>query len=307
MLNPTAGGGRGRSAGAALEAALADAGHVVIHLSSHTSSEALAKARSAVAQGLDALVVVGGDGVVHLGVQAVARTTVAMGVVPIGTGNDFARAVGLPHRIDHAIDRVLQGLEGQSSPVDLLRVSGDGVEGNPRWVATAVCAGLDASVTARANAMRRPRGSARYPLAALVEIARYRSWGYRVQVRNSADEIVLDWRSRGALVTVANGPTFGGGIRVAPRARLDDGELDVILARDIGRLTAARLFPALLTGRHLRSRHLTAAVGCEVRIDGCEGPRIGPPVYGDGEWIGSLPVRVEVVPGALALLGGRFT
>ncbi|GAA3662700.1 diacylglycerol/lipid kinase family protein [Microbacterium marinilacus] len=337
VVNPAAGRGAGRRVGVDVARALDEAGHVLVGLSALSAEDALAQVGHALAEGLDALVVVGGDGMVHLGVQALAGTQVPLGIIPVGTGNDFAAAAGIPRDTAGAVSILLRGLRRGGRSVDLLRVTGGGVDrapgvrdsgggvlGGTRWVAGAVSAGLDAAVNARANGMRWPHGSARYVLAALREIFAYRSWDYALEAtgvtvardgrgRTSFPGMrlgdaeaggagALRWKSRGALVTAANGRSIGGGIRIAPSARVDDGLLDLVMARDVGRLTAARLFPLMLLGAHLRSRHLRAVRARKVTVRSGRADAATPPVYGDGEPIGTLPIQVEVFPGSLTLL-----
>ncbi|MFL0410307.1 diacylglycerol/lipid kinase family protein [Microbacterium paludicola] len=327
VVNPTAGGGTAKEVGAQLARRLVDAGFDVIGLSALSADVALDNVRGRLSE-LDYLVVVGGDGMVHLGIQAVAATQIPLGIIPVGTGNDFAAAARLHADPDRAIEKLVAGITAGTTPraVDLLRVEGTGVIDGGCWVAGAVSAGIDAAVNARANRMRFPRGSSRYVIAAIREILGYRSWGYRLTIegvaptppqraeletfpgllmgaRDDHGEHTLTWEQRGALVTAANGSTFGGGIRVAPNARIDDGSLELVLARDVGRLTAARLFPLMIAGAHLRSPHLRAISARAVTIDSLDGPASSPVVYGDGERIGALHIRVQVHRGALRLLG----
>lgn len=331
LVNPTSGGGRGKKAGAQVAQALGRRGHRVVDLSALTAEAASVNVRDAVGE-IDALIVVGGDGMVHLGIQALAETSVPLGVVPVGTGNDFAAALGIAGPPGRVIREIIDRLStaGGARRIDLLRVTGDGLgRGGVRWVGGAVSAGLDAAVNARANRLRFSRGSARYIVAAAWEILAYRSWAYDVMVRgalvtpprrerldgfagmavhdanahpHAAGDATVTWAERGALVTVANTPTIGGGIRVAPDARLDDALLDVVIARDVGRSTAARLFPLLVVGAHLRSSQIRTVQGREVAIASPAGAAHAPEVYGDGEQLGTLPVRVELRPGALAVL-----
>ena len=326
VVNPAAGGGTAKEVGASFARTVVDAGCEIVGLSALSADVALSNVRDALHH-IDALVVVGGDGIVHLGVQAVAQTDVPLGLIPVGTGNDFAAATGVPLVPADAIAAVMRRLVDGTAPrsLDLLRLEGAGVEGGaPRWVAGAVSAGLDAAVNARANRMRFPKGASKYVVAAVREILSYRSWGYRLQVEGVdltppqraqlerfpgltiepavRGENRLTWESRGALVTAANSSTIGGGIRVAPDALLDDGLLDLILARDVGALTAGKLFPLMIAGRHLRSDDLRAIRARTVTLESSDAPAEWPAVYGDGERVGTLPVRVEVVPGALRLL-----
>jgi diacylglycerol kinase (ATP) len=325
VVNPTAGGGRAKDVGARFARDLTSAGLQVVGLSALGAEAALENVRRALPS-IEALVVVGGDGMVHLGIQALAETSVPLGVLPVGTGNDFAGVVGIPRSPRKASAELARRLREREAPrsVDLLRVQGPGVQGDrgdTRWVAGAVSAGLDAAVNARANALRFPRGSSRYVVSAVREILGYRAWTYRLRAdgvplsaaqraalaefpgvsigrADAGGEYAVSWDQRGALVTAANGARIGGGIRVAPSARVDDGYLDLVLARDVGRLTAARLFPLLLAGAHLRSTHLRAMTARAVTIESIDAPA----VYGDGERIGSAPVQVEVLAGALRLL-----
>jgi diacylglycerol kinase (ATP) len=165
LTNPTSGKGKGaRNRDVAL-ARLRESGFVVRNLQGRDGDEALDLARGCVADGVEALVLCGGDGLVHLGVQAVAGTGVPLGLIPSGTGNDVARYLGLP-RTDPlaAADRVIAS---RRRTIDLAR-SGD------RWFVTVLAAGFDAIVNERANAMTWPRGQMRYNLATLAELRTFR-------------------------------------------------------------------------------------------------------------------------------------
>ncbi|MCL1871849.1 MAG: diacylglycerol kinase [Promicromonosporaceae bacterium] len=337
VVNPTAGKGRGARVGRDVVDRLVATGHDVYDLSGHTADLALEHARRAVADGLDALVVVGGDGMVHLGVQAVAGTPTPLGIVAVGTGNDFAGKVGLPVGQAHAgVATLLTALEAGAAgvrAVDAIHVTGDGLShrktagGASRWVAGAVSAGLDAAVNERANAMLRPKGSARYVVAALREIAAYRAWQYQLTFEHvdadpaalaalctlegmhddgpepDGDGRRLRWNAPGALVTAANGSTIGGGIPVAPLADISDGLLDVVLAGDVGRAGASVLFPMILAGgRHLGHDRVRVVRARAVRIDPADGASHLPSAFGDGEHLGTLPLRAELRPGALHVL-----
>ncbi|MCK0115430.1 diacylglycerol kinase [Isoptericola sp. S6320L] len=323
VVNPVAGGGRGARAGRELLDALRAAGHDATDLSGRDLQQATARARTAVATGsLDALVVVGGDGMVHLGTQAVAGTGTPLGVVAVGTGNDFATCLGLPVR-DHvaAGSGLLAALAaGAERTVDAIRVTSPGRP--DRWVAGAVSAGLDAAVNARANAMRHPRGPARYTLAALAEIVAFRAWAYTLHLEDVTDAADLPltqpdggtgartWTGRAAMVTAANTDRIGGGIRVAPHASVDDGLLDVLVAPVLTRAGAATIFPLMFSGRHvhrrdvhlLRARAVTIAPAPPPAADLPAGTTSLPEAHGDGERLGPLPVTARAVPGAVRLL-----
>jgi diacylglycerol kinase (ATP) len=226
--------------------------------------------------GLDVLVVLGGDGAVHQAVQFCAGTEVALGLVPSGTGNDFARALAVP------ASPLLAG--GRRRRVDLGR-TGD------TWFATVLCTGFDARVTERANRMRWPSGPRRYDLAILAELAALRA--RPVAVRAGAELCELE----ATLVAVGNTAWYGGGIPICPSATPEDGLLDVTVVGRVSRRELVRLLPSLRAGGHLDHpavHHLRAD-----RV-GIEGPRW--PVYADGEPLGPLPVAVRSVQGALTVL-----
>lgn len=314
VINPTAGKGRGYRAGHSALAALNAAGHHVHNLSAPTYPRAAAAASAAVGAGdLDALVVVGGDGMVHLGVNAVAGSQVPLAVVAVGTGNDFARAAGLPVADPRAgVQAVLDGLECAPVRLDAGVVTQGG---RSIWFAGVVSAGLDAAVNAQANRVSWPAGRARYVRAALTQIAQFRPYGYRVSVWGApvGDEVAgvaiahgsdgaRVWQSRGTVVAVANTGQIGGGIRVAPAASLTDGLLDVVVASEFSRMGAARIFPSMYTGQHLRHPRVGVMAAQRVLIEAWGEP-VPPAAFADGEQIGTAPLQAHVVAGALGVIG----
>jgi diacylglycerol kinase (ATP) len=282
LTNPTAGRGRARRVRDTALPLLHGAGWRVRILEGRDASDATDLARKAVADGIDALVVCGGDGLVHLALQAVAGTDVPLGILPAGTGNDAARSIGIPLRDPVAAVRRL--LSWQPRRIDLAR-SGD------RWFATVLAAGFDAVVNERANKMTWPRGQMRYNLATIAELRTFAPLRY---------ELSLDGEQRqleAMLVAVGNGPSFGGGLRIAEGASLDDGLLDVVVIGPISKPQLVRTYPKLFKGTHVDhpqfSRHRVRRV--TVACPGIVG-------YADGERFGALPLTVECVPQALEVL-----
>ncbi|WP_336707291.1 diacylglycerol/lipid kinase family protein [Oerskovia sp. USHLN155] len=329
VVNPTADRGRGRGDGARTLALLREAGHHVLDLSAPNAPLALENARDAVASGMqvDALVVVGGDGMVHLGVNAVAGTGIPLGVVAAGTGNDFAAALDLPvHDVPAAVEILLDALSARRAGTGGVRVV-DAARAEPldahlaprpgrgRWFCGVLSAGLDAAVNAHANALTWPRGSAKYVRAVASELARFRPYGYRItadlapgtapDMPDVAHPFV--WTSPGTLVAVANGYRFGGGVQIAPDARIDDGLLDLVTAGPLTRLGAARIFPGMYQGKHVHHPAVDLRNVTSVLLEATDAGRPPPPAFADGERISHLPVRVTVVPGALHVLDGRVT
>ena len=281
LTNPTSGKGKGARARSAALERLRGAGLTVRDLSGRDADEAQDLARAAVADGVEALVVVGGDGMVHLGVQAVADTGTPLGIIPAGTGNDVARYFDLPRKdAVAAADRVVAG---QTRVVDLARCGS-------KYFATVLAAGFDALVNERANRMTWPRGQMRYNLATLAELRVFKPLHYTLD---------LDGRQKtldAMLVAVGNGPSFGGGLRITEGALLDDGLLDVVVIKPMSRGGLVRTYPKLFKGTHVthpqyehhRVRSVTVASP-------------GITTYADGERFGELPLTIECAPGALTV------
>lgn len=294
-INPTASFGRNRDAGRIAVEALRDAGHAVVPLSEATYPALEAAARAAIDAGVDAVVVVGGDGMVHLGTNLVAGTGIPLGIVPAGSGNDLARGLGLAHDdIPAAVAALVAGIAAPPRVIDAGRLRWRDTAGEARgcWFAGALSAGFDAKVNERANLMRRPRGASRYVWAILAELARLKRVSYALEVDG------VPWHTDGLLVAAANNTSLGGGIRLAAAARLDDGLLDVVVVTPVGRLRFLRLLPLAIKGEHLGLPQVTVRRARRVVIDARQ-PIVA---YADGERISRLPVEVEIVPGALHVL-----
>lgn len=258
-------------------------GHAVVRVPEDSPSAAVDAARVAIADGADRLVIVGGDGTVHQGIQAAAGTGVTVGVVPAGSGNDFATAMGLPLDGERAIERAL----GAGSAIDLIRV-GD------RFGATVATLGLSVDVTVRAGRLRWPRGGAKYTVATLLELPRLRRYPLRLTVDGEPMTVSPN------LVGIANTPMFGGGMRIAPSADACDGVLDIVLIGPSSRRTMLWLLPRAGNGGHIGHRDVRELRGTRIEIDADEPFRVDV----DGEPAGCLPIVVEVVPRALVLAHG---
>lgn len=307
LVNPTAGAGRGARTGAATLDRLRRRGHDVRVLESAVPG-ASSPGRDAVGAALarrtpgltpddvDGLVVVGGDGTVHAGLQLTAGTDLPLGIVPAGSGDDVAASLGLPRRdVDGSVRALEDALARGPRRVDAV-LAGTPGDASGTWFAGVLSCGFDAAVNARANAMR-GGGRARYLRAVAAELGRFAPYGYRLTL----DDAV--WESAGTLVAVANAPRFGGGIRIAPGAVLDDGLLDVVVAGPFTRRGVAAVLPGAYLGRHVRHPAVQVLRTRSVLIEA--DPRWGgpPPVaFADGERLGPLALHARVQPGALAVL-----
>ncbi|MFD4324104.1 diacylglycerol/lipid kinase family protein [Nocardioides sp. NPDC058538] len=282
LANPTAGRGHADQIFDAVTARLAASGAVVEHLIGDDAEHALELARKAAADGVDTVVTLGGDGMVHVAVQALAETEVSLGVVPLGTGNDFARALGIPAGDPLAAADVV--VRNHPRRIDLGR-SGDS------WFATVLAAGFDAAVNERANAMRWPHGDLRYTLAALSVIRSWKPVPYRLEI----DGVVREQEAM--LLAIANTESYGGGLRIAADCDPADGLLDVILIKPVSRLEFLRVFPGVR-----QAKHLTHPAFERIHARRIKASAPGVIAYSDGERLGPLPLDVECVPSALGVL-----
>ncbi len=287
FVNPTAGRGRGAHAAQPAARALREAGFAVRSVVGSDAADALARAREAVEGGTGALVAVGGDGMVSLALRAVAGTTTPLGVVAVGTGNDFARATGLPVRRPGAAgERIADALlNGRTRALDLGR-AGD------RWFATVLASGFDSRVNERGNRMRWPTGRLRYDAAMVAELASLRPIAYRMRLDDGPEQEVA-----ATLIAVGNAPSYGGGMRICPGAALDDGLLDVTVVGPCDRTTLLRVFPRVYRGSHVGHPVVTTHRAARVTL-----AAEGMTAWADGERVGPLPVTARSVPGAVRLL-----
>lgn len=293
-VNPRAAFGANPAAGGRVVELLRAAGQRPCLLEAGSYAELRADVQRVLDAGqADALLMVGGDGMVHLGINALAGLEVPLGLIPAGTGNDAARSWGVP--VGDLSAAVAAFLSGAHRPrtVDLGRVRNADSE---EYFAAALSAGFDAVVNERANGWSWPKGRSRYNLAILRELAVFRPLHYRLEVDGVTEEI------EAMLVAVANGQSFGGGMKITPEAQIDDGELDLFVVAPISRGKLVTLFPKVFQGKHVGHPAVSIRRVRSVRIE-LLGSNAGLVGYSDGERFGSLPVQVDIVPGALTLWG----
>ncbi|MEV4066133.1 diacylglycerol/lipid kinase family protein [Nonomuraea dietziae] len=280
LVNPAARGGRTLRLLAPLVRRLRQGGAEVSVIVGDGPADALDRACTAVAERPDALVAFGGDGLVHLALQAVAGGEVPLGIIPAGTGNDFAAALGLTGR-----DPVKTILRGKARAIDAARVGPD------EWFASVVCCGFDSRVNERANALTWPPGMAKYLLAAAGELRDFRPIPFRITLDGRVVE------QEAMLVAVGNTRSYGAGMRICPTAEPDDGLLDVTILGAVGKSAFVRSFPRVYKGAHGAHPAVTMVRARTVTL---EAPDVV--AYADGERIGPLPLTCAVSPGALRVL-----
>ena len=313
LSNPSSGRGRHAAADDVARQVLIEAGHEVLHVRGSSYEQARHAGRALLGDGprrnVEALVVVGGDGMVHLGVDIVATSGVPLGIVATGTGNDIARHFGLPSRDAAASTRLInQALSGEGAikatdAIYASRPDGTLLAPQRRWSLAVVSAGVDAAVNARANTLTWPAREGRYVRALAAELAALAPYGYRV----TTDENT--WEGPALLLAVANTRYVGGGMDLAPQADPADGLLEVLRLDPVSRARLIALFRRLSQGTHLTDPAVHVERSRSVIIEALDertgrdrGLRPPPHPFADGEPLAELPLRLEAVPDAVQLL-----
>ncbi len=286
IVNPTAGGGRAAKLLPWLRERLQLRPDARLQVTARPGdAEAWA---AGVAGEHDRVVAVGGDGTVQeiLNGLLTGGSGSTLGIVPVGSGNDLARSLGLP--ADPGAAWTVAVGRTESAPDALLAHRGDGAE---RWFASAGGVGFDAEVASAMVARRAwQRGRAGYLASAVVELWRYTNRPVRITIDGSEPI-----ERRILLLAISNGAYYGGGMHISPGAQADDGLMDLCIVGDLGRLAALRQVPSLYRGTHIRHVAVETRRARVVEIDGDADTC----VHLDGEPFGMLPVRVELRHAAL--------
>jgi YegS/Rv2252/BmrU family lipid kinase len=230
----------------------------------------------------EAVVAVGGDGLVGCLAGALRNAPVPLGIVPGGRGNDFARVLGIPKAIPDAIRIVLDGQERLLDVAD--------ADGQP-FVGIASL-GFDSDANRIANETRFIKGNLVYVVAALRALAAWKHATFRVTVDGEEHSV------RGYSVAVGNSKAYGGGMFLIPHASLDDGRLDVFLSTEASKLSFLKGVPKVFKGTHVDTPSVRFLSGEVVEVD-ADRPFT---VYADGDPIGQLPITVRVTPRCLRVL-----
>jgi diacylglycerol kinase (ATP) len=282
----------GKAEGAKAIELFTAAGIAVVDLTGATMSEANANARHAINDNqVDGIVVVGGDGIAHLGVNLCAGTELPLGMIGAGTGNDLARSIGMPLNDTAGSVEIILAHLNDPRTVDAVKANTSTGE---FWFFGTISAGFDALVNQRANRWRWPKGPSRYTLAMLAELASFKPIHY---------EATIDGEHRSfqaMLCAVANSESFGGGMRVAPNAIIDDGLLELFIVHSISRPEFIKVFPKVFTGEHIHHPAVEIIQAKHVKISSGNMP-----AYSDGEAVGSSPVSAQIMPGSLRVFAPR--
>jgi diacylglycerol kinase (ATP) len=289
LVNPAAGGGRAGGVWERLRPSAERLAPLRVAVAESASGSRHA-VEDALARGCPRVVAVGGDGTAHLAANALldGAADVTLGIVPAGTGSDLARVLRLPRDPAAALRRALLG---PPTAVDAGRCESGG---GGFWFVNIASAGIGGMVDEAVNAQPK-RGRTAFLRATLGALRRYRCVPVRVELDGTS------WYEGPLfLLAVANGTTFGKGMRIAPLARPDDGAFDVVLVGEVAGLELVRRLPQVYLGRHLDARPVRHRRATRVRV----APLAAlPPFDVDGETYRSGEAEFTVRPGALRVAG----
>jgi len=226
----------------------------------------------ALAGAADRVVVVGGDGMVHQAANALVGSSTALGIVSAGTGNDAVTSLGLSDDVDVACKAAL------SDPIAI-----DVIQSGTDVAVTVATAGFSVSVNQRADQMKRIKGGAKYTLSSLMELPKLRRHALAMTLDGEDHEIDAN------LIAIANTRYFGGGMKIAPDAEVNNGQLDVVVIGPAPRVAFTALLPTVFSGRHINSRYVTVYRASSVQLAGKDMD-----LRADGEPFGELPASLTV-------------
>ena len=286
IANPTAGRGDGQEYLKQIKelAQKGGTGHEI--LVTRYPGHASKLARSAAEAGSQLIIVLGGDGTISEVVNGVVGHRLSLGVVSVGTGNDFARTLRLPLRNPQQAWNVIQG--GGTRRLDLGECDG-------RYFISSFGVGFPVDAIRATGRIRFLKGSAAFLLGVVRALWQLQSVPIRIEFDDSSIE------KNCALVLVQNTPYLGGGLCVAPRASVDDGFLDVVVVETLGRLRVLANLPRVYRGRHENHPKFSAFKAKKVIISSPEKLR----TMCDGDLRGCTPSRITVHPGALKVIVGN--
>jgi len=248
-----------------------------------TYEETVTKYRLSIASGkFNKVIAIGGDGLVNLCLQEIAERNIGLAVVPAGTGNDFARAVGSHKKNVETIFNFIASQDPTS--IDLGLVTGDF---GRRWYVQVLSTGFDALVNNLANRITWPRGQIKYTLATILTLARFNPISYELIIDDKTVKQNL------MLLSVANGETYGGGMRICPDASNSDGIFDILLVHPVSKIVLLTIFPKVFAGKHVPHPKIEIIRAKNIKLSA------NASAFADGEFVSKLPIEIANVQNAL--------
>ena len=283
VVNSKAGKGRASKLAGKFEVLLKSNNLPYEIINKATYEETFSEYRLSIASGkFEKVVAIGGDGLVNLCLQEVAEQNIGLSVIPAGTGNDFARAVGSHKKSVNEIFNVVSSQD--PTTIDLGLITG---AFGKRWYVQVLSTGFDALVNNLANRINWPRGQMKYTLATLLTLARFKPIPY---------ELIIDgkqFKQDFMLLSVANGENYGGGMRICPDASNSDGIFDILLVHPVSKIVLLSIFPKVFTGKHVPHPKIDIIRGKKVQLSADAS------AFADGEFVSKLPIEITNVKNAL--------
>ena len=229
------------------------------------------------------IVTVGGDGLLHTLLPTIKEFDIPFTVIPSGTGNDFAREIGAMGKSFH--DHVAT-LERPAHQIDSMVI--DGEFGVSR-ACQVLSLGFDALVNERANRMRKVKGKAKYVVAMIRELPVFKPIHFQLEVDGEK------FSREAMLIAVANGPSYGGGMKILPEAAFDDGMLDILILKRVSIWELIKVFPRVYTGSHIKHPAVEVLKAKKIKVSAQA------KAFADGEFISRLPISISVEPRSLSV------
>lgn len=287
ILNPAAGRGAGTQRRAWLQEWIDEAGLDAQIWETQGAGEAIELARRAAGEA-ELVVAAGGDGTLGEVLNGIYGSGAKLGVLPLGTGNDFARCIGIGADLNNGT-WVIEN--GEPRHIDIGKVT---LAGQSRYFMNVAGAGFDSRCALRINE-HRPKilgklsGTGAYLVAVAAEIGSFQCAKLHLELDGRTVE------TPAVLCAIANAQSYGGGMKVAPDADLCDGLFDICLIKDVSRVEFLRAFPGVFKGQHTRHPKVEMFRAARVRLE--SQPPL--PVLVDGEVLGTTPAQFEILPGAI--------
>ena len=281
LSNPTSGGGDGEKYRRIITSYLANESIDFRDITAENFAAAqlsLSHALTSQNGDIDGVLVIGGDGMVHLAIQQLRNSGIPLALIPAGTGNDFARSLNLP--LGKPVELLRRYLTTKPDLIDLGEVNG-------KTFAEILSTGFDSVVNERANRMRWIKGRMKYNIAIALELSTFTPKEYEFRIDG------VSFKTKAMLIAVGNGVSYGGGMKVTPQAKLDDGLFDIMVLGPVSKVEFLKVFPSVFSGEHITHPAVKILQGRDVEI------HADAVAYADGERIGDLPIRATVIPRSL--------
>jgi YegS/Rv2252/BmrU family lipid kinase len=283
LLNPKAASGRAVRQLSRLRKRFAQTSHEFVWSITKDGREMRARILQAGADSTEAILLIGGDGTVHEALPAIEETGLPFALLPCGRGNDFARNIGISTRLDSNLPDDSMPLQ---SRIDLPTVNG-------RPFVSIACLGFDAMVNRLARDGKGYfNGSLGYVVCVIKALRKFEPFAVELRVDDSP------WRGRVMMIAVANGPYYGGGMKIAPAADLTDGTLDICIVKEVSKLRFLNSFPRVFHGRHTDHPQVVMLTGKKVEVS-TRGPQ---EIFADGEFVARTPAQCIVGSRSLQII-----